>query len=222
MVGKSRDRSGFVPALGLNFLTGLYDPLVRLTTREKYFKQRLLAQASIPEQAAVLDLGCGTGTLGLQIARAHPTSTVTGLDGDEKMLRRARHKADEANVGIRFDQGLVPELPYSEGSFDRVVSTLFFHHLNGKQKSDTAREVLRVLRSGGQFHVADWGKPSDRLMRLLFYPIQLLDGFKTTGDNVEGRLPEIFEAAGFRSVRTHSEIRTIFGTPALYSAVKLG
>ena len=94
MVGKSR--GGFVPALGLDSLTWLYDPIVALTTRERYFKKRLLAQASIPERSTVLDLGCGTGTLALQIARAHPTSTVTGLDGDEKMLRKARRKADEA------------------------------------------------------------------------------------------------------------------------------
>ena len=218
MVGKSR--GGFVPALGLDSLTWLYDPVVALTTRERYFKKRLLAQASIPERSTVLDLGCGTGTLALQIARAHPTSTVTGLDGDEKMLRKARRKADEARVRVRFDHGLAQELPYREANFDRVVSTLFFHHLRRRQKADTAEEVLRILRPGGQFHVADWGKPSDRLMRLLFYPVQLLDGFDTTADNANGLLPEIFETAGFHSIRTRAEIRTVCGTLALYSAVK--
>ncbi len=43
-----------------------------------------------------------------------------------------------------------------------------------------------------------------------------------TTDNANGLLPEIFEAAGFHSVRTNSEIRTVFGTLALYSAVKPG
>ena len=215
MVSKSR---GFVPALGLDFPTRLYDPVVALTTRERFFKRRLLAQARIPEGATVLDLGCGTGTLALQIARAHPTSVVTGLDGDDKMLRKAHRKADGAQV--RFDHGLAQELPYPGGSFDRVVSTLFFHHLDRRQKADTAEEVLRVLRPGGQFHVADWGKPSDHLMRLLFYPVQLLDGFDTTADNANGLLPEIFETAGFHRVRTRDEIRTVCGTLALYSAVK--
>ena len=104
-------------------------------------------------------------------------------------------------------------------SRDGFVSSLFFHHLNRGQKADSAKEVFRILRPGGQFHIADWG-PSDRLMRLLFYPVQLLDGFETTADNANGLLPEIFETAGFHSVRTLSEIRTVCGTVALYSAVK--
>ncbi|NIM61108.1 MAG: methyltransferase domain-containing protein [Acidobacteria bacterium] len=214
------DQQGYVPALGLDFLTRLYDPVVALTTRERHFKKRLLEQASIPTHASVLDLGCGTGTLALEIARTHPTAEVSGLDGDEKMLRMARTKSDAANLRVRFDRGLAQALPYPDASFERVVSTLFFHHLRRRQKSAAAREVFRVLRPGGEFHVADWGRPVDRLMRLLFYPVQLLDGFATTGDNVKGLLPEIFEVAGFRNVRTRGEIRTVLGTLTLYSAAK--
>ena len=51
-------------------------------------------------------LGCGTGTLALQLAKAFPTSNVTGLDADVKMLGRAKSKADAAGVRIQFDQGL--------------------------------------------------------------------------------------------------------------------
>ncbi len=209
-----------VPALGLARLTWLYDPVVALTTRETFVKRALLRQASIPDDAAVLDLGCGTGTLAVQIARSRPSATIIGLDGDETVLRRARRKANEAGVRIRFDRGLAPVLPYPADSFDRVVSSLFFHHLVRPQKVATAKAVLRVLRPGGQFHVADWGKPTGRVMRLLFYSVQLLDGFETTADSVEGLFPGILEAAGFREARVHREIRTICGTLTLYSAVK--
>ncbi len=214
------DRSGYVPALGLDILTRLYDPVVALTTRESYFKKRLLEQASIPDRASVLDLGCGTGTLALQIARVHPTASVTGIDADETMLRSARRKAEAAGIRVRFDRGLAQELPHNEERFDRVVSTLFFHHLDRTAKDAAAREALRVLRPGGELHIADWGRSSGPLMRLLFYPVQFLDGFAATTDNVRGLLPEIIEEAGFREVRTRAEIRTVFGTLALYSAVK--
>lgn len=52
----------YVPALGFKFLTPLYDPLVRLTTREVTFKNALLDTANVDDRAQVLDVGCGTGT----------------------------------------------------------------------------------------------------------------------------------------------------------------
>lgn len=218
--GVNQTRTSFIPALGRNSLTWLYDPVVALTTREAYFKKELLRQASIPEDAFVLDLGCGTGTLAVLLARSCPNGSIVGLDGDETALRRARRKADACGVRVHLDHGLAPALPYSANSFDRVLSSLFFHHLDRSRKAETARAVLRVLRPGGQFHVADWGKPTGRVMRMLFYSVQLLDGFETTSDNVEGLLPGILEAAGFRNVRVNREIRTVCGTLTLYSAVK--
>jgi len=60
-------------------------------------------------------------------------------------------------------------------------------------KNENNKRSIRVLKDGGQFHVADWGKSTNRLMRFLFYSIQILDGFNTTTDNINGRLPEIFK-----------------------------
>ena len=55
-------------------------------------------------------------------------------------------------------------------------------------------------------------------MRLAFLGVQLLDGFETTSDNVQGRLVPLMEQAGFRSVsETHREM-TVFGTLSLYQA----
>ena len=57
-------------------------------------------------------------------------------------------------------------------------------------------------------------------MRIACLPVQLLDGFRTTSDNVRGRLPELIAGAGFRGVaETHRE-RTIFGILSLYRAVR--
>ena len=60
--------NSYVPALGYHWLTRFYDPIVRLTTRESTFKEALLRQAGIEAGHRVLDLGCGTGTLGLSVA----------------------------------------------------------------------------------------------------------------------------------------------------------
>ena len=210
----------YIPALGHDFLTSLYDPVVALTTRERTFKRLLFRQAEIHDGADVLDLGCGTATLTIRIAKKRPHATVLGLDGDPKVLSAARRKALAAGVNIRFDLGLSFDLPYPDASFDRVLSSLLFHHLTRSDKRRTILEIHRVLKPSGQLHVADWGRPNSVLMKLLFYPIRILDGFDSTRDNVQGLLPGLFEEGGLERVSLREELRTIFGTLALYSANK--
>ena len=57
-------------------------------------------------------------------------------------------------------------------------------------------------------------------MRLLFYPVQLLDGFANTQENVEGRLPALIQSAGFNDVRVVDSFSTVFGTLTIYRASK--
>ncbi|MCH9020365.1 MAG: class I SAM-dependent methyltransferase [Proteobacteria bacterium] len=210
----------YIHALRFSWLTSLYDPVVRWTTREATFKRRLVAEATVENGQRILDLGCGTGTLAILLKRAVPGTEVVGLDGDVKILDIARTKAEAVGVDIAFDEGMSFELPYPANSFDRVVSTLLFHHLTREAKHNTLAEVFRVLKPGGELHVGDWGMAQNGLMRGLFAIVQLLDGFETTADNVEGRLPEFFREAGFNDVRVSANYATALGTISLYAAVK--
>jgi len=160
--------NSYIPALGYRSLTRFYDPVVRVTTREATFKEALLWQASIQDGHWVLDLGCETGTLALLIKHAHRGAEVFGLDADPEALKLARTKLSEPGIEVRLDQGLASALPYAAESFDRTLSSLFFHHLSSELKLEAMREVLRVLRPGGEFHIADWGKPTSPTMRLAF------------------------------------------------------
>jgi ubiquinone/menaquinone biosynthesis C-methylase UbiE len=177
----------------------------------------LLASSAIGDGMHVLDLGCGTGTLAVMVKRAHPSTELVGLDADAEILSTAHNKAKAAGQSIGLIRGLSTALPYQNACFDRVLSTLFFHHLDLDQKTRTVAEIYRVLKPGGRLLVADWGKPTGWIMRVLFYAIQIFDGFSNTRDNVDGRLPELFAAVGF-DVAISAEINTMFGTLALYSA----
>ncbi|MFN4292440.1 MAG: class I SAM-dependent methyltransferase [Pseudomonadota bacterium] len=212
--------SHYVPALGYRWLTALYDPLVRYSTRERRFKAALLAQANLRAGQRLLDLACGTGTLAIMAKQRYPDLQMTGLDGDPAILQRARTKAAKQQVSIRFEHGFATTLPFAEASFDRVLSSLFFHPLLPEAKQQTFAEFHRVLRPGGELHIADWGKPTNPLMRALFYSIQLLDGFPNTRDNIEGRLPKMLRAAGFQAVSECRTFSTVCGTLSLYQAKK--
>src|SRR4249919_2749940 len=125
-------------------------------------------------------------------------------------------------VTLELDQGLSTQLPYEDGSFDLVLSTLFFHHLDPEPKRRSAEEIARVLRAGGELHVADWGRPSDPAMAVAFLGIRLLDGFENTAQNYRGELPAIFEAAGLQGAEQTDRLRTPFGTLALHRARRPG
>lgn len=214
----SAPNSHYVPALGYRALTRLYDPVVALTTREQAFKRRLIAQATLQPGFEVLDLACGTGTLAVWMKQAEPAAAVSGVDGDPQILDIARAKAARAGIEVAWHQGLSTGLPFAAGSFDRVTSSLFFHHLQPAAKAVSFSEIFRVLRSGGELHVADWGAPQNVLMRLAFLQIQLLDGFSNTAGNVAGQLPQLMRTAGFAQVQVREELATVFGTMTLYSA----
>ena len=210
----------YVPALRFRWLTPAYDAVVGATTRERTFKRALIEQVHVGPGQRVLDLACGTGTLAIWIKAKQPQADVIGIDGDPAILAIASRKAREAGVSVQLDHGLSHSQPYPAAHFDRVVSSLFFHHLSWADKQRTVREVFRVLKPGGELHVADWGRASNPLMRGLFLLVQTLDGFENTRDNVAGRLVELFESGGFVQVAQRRAFATVFGTLALYKAVK--
>jgi len=214
------EESRYVPALGYRWLTALYDPVVALTTRERTFKERLVAQARLAPGMDMLDLGCGTGTLAIRALRQEPGLRIVGLDGDPQVLERARRKAERAGAGIELRRGLAQSLPFADASFDRVLSSLFLHHLSPRDKLATLREARRVLRPGGELHIADWGRPSGLWMRLAFYSIQALDGFENTRDHAAGRIPAFIADAGFQAVLEAGTLATVYGTISFWSAVK--
>jgi ubiquinone/menaquinone biosynthesis C-methylase UbiE len=211
----STDR--FVPALGADWLTPLYDVLSHLIG-ERGFKRKLIAMAGIAAGHDVLDLGCGTGTLALMVRELCPRARVTGLDIDPRILAIARRKIDKAGAEIVVLQGSATAPPFPPASFDRILSTLMLHHLTTPQKRETLAAARRLLRPGGELHIADWGKPHNALMRLASLSTRLADGADSTGLNLRGELPALIRAAGFEDVVETDRQMTLFGTLAFIRA----
>lgn len=211
----------FVYALGFRALNALYDPLIRVFMQEMKFKRRLMEQANIQPGYRVLDMGCGTATLTILTKEAHPEAEVTGLDGDPKILQIAGGKITSAGLDISLDCAMSFDLPYPDGSFDRVLTCLMLHHLTRTDRVRTFLEVLRVLRPGGELHIADWGMPTNPWAHITAWLVGKLDGAERVEDNMKGRLPLLLADTGFVNVRQQGQLSTILGTLCFLSGAKL-
>lgn len=202
----------YVPAAGKDLFLPLYDPLTRLLGCHGAMTP-LIEQARLSDAMVVLDVGCGTGTLAVRIARDYPRVRVIGIDPDPLALRRARRKAARAGAAIAFEQGFAERLPFPDQSCDRVFSSMMFHHLPGDVRSAALAEIARVLRAGGQLELVDFAGGAHNALAQLMHGNQL-------NAAVEEKLLRRMHAAGFSpAVRTGSR-RTVIGTIAYYQATR--
>ncbi len=205
----------YLPAAGRDSFLPVYDLMTKLMGADQA-RRGLLDQAQIRPGHRILDIGCGTGSLSIQVKRLHPGTDVVGLDPDPKALARASRKAARATVSIQFDQGFGDELPYPDGSFDRVLSSLMFHHVRTDEKVKTLRAVRRVLKPGGEFHMLDFEGPENGAHGILS---RLLHSNQRLKDNSESRVLQFMTEAGFAKPKKVGHREMFFGHIAYYRAI---
>jgi ubiquinone/menaquinone biosynthesis C-methylase UbiE len=197
----------FLPAAGHDLFLPLYDPFVSLLGFDRA-RQDLIEQAMIKETHTVLDLGCGTGTLVRMLKRQFGNARVVGLDPDPKALRRAKNKAARAAIAVQLDQGFADELPYADKSFDRVLSSFMFHHLEGQDRERALKEVSRVLKPGGSFHLLDFAAADHASHGHLG---RFINSHAEVKDNTQERILQLLAQAGFSKAAKIKDGRMLFG-----------
>ncbi len=83
------------------------------------------------------------------------------------MLARADRKANKAGAEVVFKNGIAEEMPFPDGQFDAVLSTVMLHHMGRKARQQCAREVRRVLKPGGRMLAVDFARPAEGKKGLL-------------------------------------------------------
>ena len=131
---------------------------------------------------AILDVGCGTGSLAILLKQAAPDTRIVGLDPDAEALTIARRKARAAGVEIEWCQGFAQDAA-SFGSFDKVVSSLVFHQVPLAGKRSGIAAMFAAVKTGGLVCIADYALQSSWLMRQLFRFIQMIDNQAVGGSS---------------------------------------
>lgn len=209
----ARSNRRYIPAAGHHWSLPLYDPLTKVLGVDRV-RAGLLEYVPLRRSHRLLDLGCGTGTFAVRIKRSYPHLHVVGLDPDADALERARRKARRAGTSIQFDEGMASALPYPDGSFDCVVSSFAFHHLQGEEKPRMLREVCRVLAPGGRFGMVDFAGPDAP-----GGPVgRLLHSHRLLRDNTEQRIVALMREAGLHAPRSTGRRALRIGTAVYYEA----
>src|SRR6266516_5902297 len=126
-------------------------------------RQRTANLAQLQPGEQVRDVGCGTGTLAMEVARrVGPAGRVAGVDPGTQQIARARAKAARRNMPIEFQIGVIEQLPFPDQTFDVVFSTLMMHHLPAPLKRQGLAEIARVLKPGGRLVIADFTRKQER------------------------------------------------------------
>lgn len=101
-----------------------------------------------------LDLGCGTGTNAITLAKRG--WDVTGVDFSGKAIRKAKDKAKAAGLEIRLIQADVTDLSMLRDPYDYVLDIGCLSGIPQKAREKYASEVIRLLKSGGWYMLYAW------------------------------------------------------------------
>lgn len=201
--------------LGPSWFTGAYDPLTaRWPAGNKMRATVIDALHPVPGQR-MLELGCGSGRLAIEIKRRCTDVAIDAVDGNRDILTIARDRAEKARVDIDFTLGDITRCAVA-GPYDSIYSTLVLHHLTLDAKQEVFRRVRELLVPGGSSVIADFSRPRG-------WGQAIVSRLSTLSDPLGGKQPHRdgrFETAMreyFSDVRSLTRIPSVFGTIGVWT-----
>lgn len=213
------NKTSFIPALRYKKLTRFFDFFLAVTFPEKKIKHALIHQLQLKGNEAILDFGCGTGTLAIMIKEQYPSVNIIGIDVDPEIIAIAENKIKRKGLSIpikRYDGENLSLFGHQQ--FDKVVSSLVFHHLSTSKKRTIFSHLYRIIKPGGELHIADFGKGKNFYTKAAFEFLRRFDGVENTAVNSEGLLPVFIKGCGFNEVEILQSFNTAVGTVDLIKA----
>jgi trans-aconitate methyltransferase len=203
--------ANYIPALRFHWLTALYDPMIQRWIAASEIRAAMIEAMALQPGMRILELGSGPGRLAVAIKQRYPDVIVEGMDTDPAMIARSSYNAHAASVEVSFQLQDIARLDNTR-KFDRIYSTMVFHHLAPAAKLQALMAARDALLPGGYLVVADFGIPQNLLQWALFRCIQQpLDGFVNTQPHIDGGFHRTV-CEVFPQVQSTAKWKTIAGT----------
>lgn len=155
--------------------------------------EQAIARMAVPNDARVLDVGCGSGWATRLLAERAETGRVVGIDISDEMIDTAR----EASAGFRnveFRVASAEQLPFEDSEFTHAFSMESLYYYTNPLLA--LKEIYRVLDRGGLFvtviDLYQENRPSHQWIETLKVPVHLL-GISEYRD--------LFSQAGFVNIK---------------------
>ena len=164
-------------------------------------RQSIIDLVELKPGDAVLDTGCGTGTLLMTAERQlGSVGRFEGTDAAHEMTTRAQQKADQAGLTARFRPGLIEDIDFADNEFDVAMNTLVMHHLPDEEKEKGIQEMYRVLKPNGRIIIVDI-EASDGgfFQRTIDFAVLFHGGPERNKNRIQALLP-MLESAGFKKI----------------------
>ncbi len=129
---------------------------------QDFYREVTAEIASKVSSGKLLDIGTGPGYVPIEVARASQNAEIKAIDISSAMVMIARQKAEDAGLSqrVQFEYGSAEHIPYGDGYFDLIVSTLSFHHWANRR--ECLKEIHRVLKIGGEAWIYELRKDTTR------------------------------------------------------------
>jgi ubiquinone/menaquinone biosynthesis C-methylase UbiE len=170
-----------------------YDWSIQCITlgRGQQLRKRMADLIPLHDGDAVLDVGCGTGDLAIELVkRVGESGKIVGIDGSDEMIARACQKVQHRHLPLEFRVEQAETLSFPSHSFDVVVSSFVFHALPGSLKLSALAAIARVLKEGGHLIIIDFLNPSGQVLTHAAQPADPHD------------LPSLLRHVGFQPVQS--------------------
>ncbi|GAA3439964.1 hypothetical protein GCM10018954_095850 [Kutzneria kofuensis] len=154
-----------------------------------------IALAAVPAPRRVLDVGCGLGTLlRLLATRVPEAEALVGIDAEADVVKAAS-AVPGLDPRIRYGNAFAEHLPFADGGFDLVVSTMSFDRWHDQRQG--LAECARMLRPGGTLVLSD-----------LFSPLLGPSAWLRCRARTRRSADRLLAAVGFREPTWHSSLLT--------------
>ena len=159
-------------------------------------------------EGKLLNIGCAHGPDFLPFRRGFD---LYGVDFSREMLKFARKYSQKFNLTVDLSLADVSQLPYSDETFDWVISVATYHHVKGKEERQAAlNELRRVLRPGGEAFITVWNHWQPRFW---FKPQQVTVPWRQKGKTLQryyylfsySELEKLVKRAGFEVLKSFPE-----------------